>query len=37
MDPERIAALTMQVKTTAARISRMLGSPSMHGADGRAA
>jgi len=37
MDPERIATLTIQVKATAARISRMPGSPSMHGADGRAA
>ena len=30
MEPERIALLTPQVKATAARISRMLGSPSMH-------
>lgn len=37
MDPERITALTTLVKATAARISRMLGSPSMHGADTRAA
>jgi DNA-binding IclR family transcriptional regulator len=37
MDPERIAALTPLVKTTAARISRMLGSPSMHDSHTRAA
>ncbi len=37
MDPERIAALTKLVGATAARISRMLGSPSMHGAQTRAA
>ena len=29
MDPERVAALIPQVKATALRISRMLGSPSM--------
>jgi DNA-binding IclR family transcriptional regulator len=37
MDAERIAALTRLVKAAAARISRMLGSPSMHGTDTRAA
>jgi DNA-binding IclR family transcriptional regulator len=37
MDSERIVALTKLVKATAARISRMLGSPSMHGAGTRAA
>jgi IclR family acetate operon transcriptional repressor len=37
MDPERIALLTPQVKTIAARISRMLGSPSMHGQTNNAA
>ncbi len=31
MDPARIAELIPRVKATAARISRMLGSPSMHG------
>jgi hypothetical protein len=37
MDPERVTELTKLIKTAAARISRMLGSPSMHGADTRAA
>jgi hypothetical protein len=37
MDPERIVALTKLVKAAAARISRMLGSPSMHGAGTQAA
>jgi IclR family KDG regulon transcriptional repressor len=37
MDLEWTAALTRLVKAAAARISRMLGSPSMHGTDTRAA
>ena len=37
MDPSRIATLIPLVKATAARISRMLGSPSMHDGATRAA
>jgi IclR family acetate operon transcriptional repressor len=37
MDPERIVELVTQVKATAMRISRMLGSPAMEGAAFRAA
>ena len=37
MDPARLELLIPQVKTTAARISRMLGSPSMHDGANRAA
>jgi IclR family acetate operon transcriptional repressor len=37
MAPDRIAALIPQVKSTALRISRMLGSPAMYGAGRRVA
>jgi DNA-binding IclR family transcriptional regulator len=37
MDPDRMAALVSEVKATAMRISRMLGSPTMVGAAFRAA